>query len=122
MAPHDALGTSGRTARVIENCDVVRIGEIARARGSRLGRGAQEVDAVLGSAEREDEPHPAGAAGQFSAAFGERLRVDEERVDLGILDLREMVGERTDRVKPRRAHRTRLCRESGTPRVGAICR
>ena len=115
-----ALGFAGRAAGVIERREIVGAGKTARRRTARgLDRGEQ-IDAVIGRPEREHGLQAGGSACEFAAAIAKTRAVDHQQLGFGILDLKQLIVERAQRMQPGDRKPRQLRGDAGAPGVGAV--
>ena len=117
---HGALGFAGRAAGVVQRGDVVWPGE--RARGGAAGGldRREQVRAVRGRAEREHGLQAGGSGGELAAAVAEGDAVDDQHLRFGILELEQLVVQRTHRMQPGDRQPRQLRGDAGAPGVGAV--
>ena len=80
----------------------------------------EQIDAVVGRAEREHGLQAGGLRGEFAAAVAERDAVDHQHLRFGILELEQLVVERTQRMQPGDRQPRQLRGDAGAPGVGAV--
>ena len=80
----------------------------------------QQIDAVIRRAEREDGLQARCPGGELAAAVAERHAVDHQHLRFGILQLKQLVVERTQRMQPGDREPRQLRGDAGAPGVGAV--
>ncbi len=115
-----ALRFAGRAAGVIQRRDIVGAGEAARASVAGGLDRLQQVDAVIGRAERKDGFHAERLGGEIAAAIAERDAVDHQHLRLGILDLEQLIVERSEGMQPCDRKPRQLRGYSRAPGIGAV--
>ena len=107
---HDALGLAGRTAGVGETGDLLRVDD-RRPQRLRLERLRQrdQVGADLARPERQQRLKPGHPVAQLGRALLEPGRVEDQRLDAGVLEHVGLVVDRSHRVQRRAAGTASAC-------------
>jgi hypothetical protein len=121
VAAQRPLGFTGRSAGVTECSDVVGSGEIPRRDAADDLHGGDEIDAIFGAAECENAEDPSGPRRQLAAALQKRIGVDDEDLGFAILDLMQLVLQRSERMQPSGRHSRNLGRDADAPGIRSIC-
>jgi hypothetical protein len=120
MLAQRALGFAGGATGVVQRRDVVDTGEAARRDRAHRNHRGQKIDAVAGGAECEQAAQIGGPGGKLAAAIAERIGIDHQHPRFGILDLKQLILKRAQRMQPGDREPRQLRGDTRAPGVGAV--
>jgi hypothetical protein len=120
MSAQRALGFAGGTAGVIQCRDIVGARQITWCDRAYRDHRGQEVDAVAGSAKREQTARTGYPGCEVGAAIPERVGIDNQNLGVRILDLKQLVLKRSQGMQPGDREPRQLRGDARAPGVGAV--
>ena len=120
MMAQRALGLAGGAAGIVQRGDVVRAGEAAWRGGPGGLDRLQQIDAVTGRTQGENGSDAGCPCRQLAAAIPERVGIDHQQLRLGILELEQLIVQRTQRMQPGDGEPRQLRGDAGAPAIGAV--